>query len=348
MAGVLLLFGTGSGPGTSGNATAPTLAEASGCCRYVPSTARQDLEAMVSLQVSTDHGVVQECGVAVASGGLVATTLDAVAGASSITAVTAGGRRERAVVVATDRPSDVALLRVDGPLPVARFAGAVPPSGDGEAMVVAMAVTASGSRSPGLDATAMWSDSVVRSAGDPIARGDASGMVGIDAVSPAMPTMGGEVLVGANGRVLGLLDASASSPQDEVFLPAPLVVGVARSLATTGRVRHGWLDVVGEDAADEAVTEASGSGTGTTVTTTAAEVRRRAGGALVVKVEPAGASADVLRPGDVIVSLDDRSLSSMADLRSRLYLMRPGARVELGIVRGDARMTVAVHLSASP
>ena len=77
---------------------------------------------MVALQVSTGHGVTEGCGVAVAAGGLVATTLDAVAGARSVTALTASGRREPATVVATDRGSDIALLRVAGDPPVAQFA----------------------------------------------------------------------------------------------------------------------------------------------------------------------------------------------------------------------------------
>ena len=76
----------------------------------------------MSLQVTTAHGNVQKCGIVVAGGGLVATTLDAVAGARSITAVTAAGRRLRAVLVAGDPSSDVAVVRVDGRLPAARFA----------------------------------------------------------------------------------------------------------------------------------------------------------------------------------------------------------------------------------
>ena len=41
-------------------------------------------------------------------------------------------------------------------------------------------------------------------------------------------------------------------------------------------------------------------------------------------------------------------MRSMAELRSRLYVMAPGTQVELGIFRDGVPMTVAVGLSASP
>ncbi len=345
-AGILLLATAGSVPGSagggSGPAASPALTEAIGCCRDVPPAVRAALEAMVSLQVTTDHGVVQECGVAVGTGGLVATTLDAVAGARSIDAVTAFGHRERAVVVDGDPGSDVAVLRVDGELRPARFAAG--PSGVGRRDLV-LAVALAGATHPSVDgsATMLWAGSTVRSVGTDITRGGASGMGGIDAASPSMPSMAGEVLVQGDGRVLGLLDGAATSRSMKVFLPAALVVGVARVLAASGRVRHGWLDVIGTDAV---ATPGGGGGDEGQTTTTA--VSRGAGGAVIEKVEPDGAAAGVLRPGDVITSIDRAPLASMAELRSLLYVMSPGQRVELGVRRGGSTLSVDVALSASP
>lgn len=348
VAGVLLLLAAGSVGGPTGSGTTPTLAEATGCCRYVPAAARSALEAMVSLQVTRGSRVDQGCGVAVASGGLVATTLDAVVDARSIVAVTAGGRRERAVLVASDPNSDVAVLRVAGRLSTTRFADRIT-TGEQAALVLAMTVVPP-SRAAGGGATMMWAASTVRSVGADITRGDASGMAGIDAAAPSMPTMAGEMLVQADGRVVGILDGAASSPTVKVFLPAAFVVGVVRSLAASGRVRHGWLDVVGKDAGPEVSlgTGPSATGDGGRASTTTNVVRHDAGGVLVVKVEVDGAAASVLRPGDVIMSVDDAPLRSMAELRTLLYLMKPGTRVDLGILREGVAMSVAVDLSASP
>ncbi len=332
----------GPAGGGSGTAATPALTESIGCCRDVPPAVRAALEAMVSLQVTTAHGVVQECGVAVGAGGLVATTLDAVAGASSIDAVTAFGRRERAVVVAGDPVSDVAVLRVAGGLRPARFATG--PSGIGRRdLVLAVALAGAARSSVDRSATMLWAGSTVRSVGTDITRGGASGMGGIDAASPSMPSMAGEVLVEGDGRVLGLLDDAATSRSMKVFLPAALVVGVARVLAASGRVRHGWLDVTGADAV---ATPGGGAGDEGQTTTTA--VSRGAGGALIEKVEPDGAAAGVLRSGDVITSIDRSPLTSMAELRSLLYVTSPGEHVELGVRRGRSSLSVDVALSASP
>ena len=249
-------------------------------------------------------------------------------------------------MVATDRGSDVALLRVAGDPPVAQFAD---DTGVGHhAMVLAMA---SRSRAGG-SITTMWSDGTVRSVGAAVTRGDAAGMAGIVAAAPSMPMLAGEILLQPDGRVLGILDTSGTPDGEratKVFLPAQLVVGVADDLAASGGIRHGWLDIEGENAArwssSTTVTSTVNDATTWPATTAAGWI---SGGALVLKVDPAGASTSVLRPGDVILSVDDRPVRSMAELRSRLYPMAPGTRVELGIFRDGVPMTVAVGLSAAP
>ncbi len=58
-------------------------------------------------------------GVAVAEGGLVATTADPLGGMQRIDMIGAGGKLQAASVVATDKTSDVALVSVPQDLPVA-------------------------------------------------------------------------------------------------------------------------------------------------------------------------------------------------------------------------------------
>ena len=61
-------------------------------------------------------------GVAVAEGGLVATTADLLGGLQRIVMVGPGGKLEPASVVAEDKTSDVALVSVPEDLPVPPFA----------------------------------------------------------------------------------------------------------------------------------------------------------------------------------------------------------------------------------
>jgi S1-C subfamily serine protease len=347
--GILLLvsIGPSSRAGQSatgsGSSTATTVTEVTGCCRAVPAAAQSAQSAMMALQVSTGHGVTQSCGVTVAPGGLVATTLDAVAGARSVTATTAGGRREPARIVATDRSSDIALVRVGGDPPVAQFADDASVTAGQPAMVMGV-VTRPGH---GTQTTTMWSDDTVRSVGAAVVGGDASGMAGIDAAARSIPAMAGEILLKPDGRVIGILD-STGSPRGYVFLPTQLVVGVADDLALSGRVRHGWLDVEGGNAPPGSYTSTGPSTTGVSSTTGSTATGQASGGALVVKVEPNGASSDVLRAGDVIFAVNSVPVRSMAELRSRLYVLGPGTQVQLGISREGTTMTVAVDLSASP
>ena len=71
---------------------------------------------MVELQATTAHGTVALIGVAVAEGGLVATTADLLGGVRRLVMVGPGGKLEPASVVATDKASDVALVdRARGP-----------------------------------------------------------------------------------------------------------------------------------------------------------------------------------------------------------------------------------------
>jgi serine protease Do len=350
-AGVLLLVATSSGgPGTTTSNAPPTaLTVVTGCCRALPTLERVARGAMVSLRISTALGVSQGCGVVMASGGLVLTTFDAVARARSLTAVTATGTRLPASVVATDQESDVALVRVPAALRVARFAGEGGVATGGRA--IAMAVSAKGTGQGAQSTLTMWTTGSVRSVDTTVVRGAAVGMSGIEATTGSRPAIAGEALLDAQGRVLGIFDNSAAvNGASKVFLPAQLIVGVGNALAVSGRVDHGWLGIQGGDAPASAITTTT-SVTDVRVTPTReanAGQRRPGGGALVETVEPNGASSGLLRPGEVIRSIDGHPVRTMAQLRNRLYVLPPGTRVVLGVFDRGTTTSVAVDLAGSP
>jgi len=319
--GVFFLVETGmtSSPTAPLDSTVASFTLSEGCCTPVPAAARAADDAMVALSIKASHDTTQGCGVAVMGGGLIATLADAVRGATSIMATASDGEQEPATVVAVDHHSDIALLRVSSDLPTARFANDMTERPDATVVVMAMAPQRH-SKKP---ATA-WAKTTVRSVGEAVTTGDASGMAGLDAATVKVPAVPGEILVAPNGAVVGLLDATADAgaPGAEVFLPSDVVVGVSVQLAATGQVRHGWLDIAGHDAS--------------------------ATGALVASVEPHGASVHALRPGDVIVGVDGDPVRSMAELRSRLYVLAPGTSVQLNVTHGGSTGSVDVTLSSSP
>jgi Lon-like protease len=63
------------------------------------------------------------------------------------------------------------------------------------------------------------------------------------------------------------------------------------------------------------------------------KVRARSGGITVLLVQEGAPAADVLRPGDVIVSVNGRKVASVLALRAALAARRPGTTVKIGFRR---------------
>lgn len=317
VAGLLLLLSAGTAPTNSVLDTMPVgTAAITQCCRLAAALAATDESAMVSLEASGKSPT--GCGVVLGDGRLLATTTSALHGARAVRAVTITGQQLNATLVATDPGSGVALLRLSSPLQVAPVDQVETVSAGSPAMAMSMSMsTAGGHRRP----RAVWTSGTVVSVGNPIGGPLASGMAAITVDGPSVPAMPGEILVGGRGGVVGIL-AGASGGQRS-FLPMQLVVGVSSELETMGRVRHGWLDL--SDTTD----------TG-------------APGAEVQAVEPTGASADMLRAGDVIVSVDGTPVASSAELRSLLYVLPPGTKVAMEVLRQSRLLSTVVELSASP
>ena len=107
---------------TQDTAAGGPLTTLAGVQNALPAAAAAAGHSIVELQATTTHGTVLLVGVAVAEGGLVATTADLLGGLRRIDMVGPGGKLQAASVVATDKTSDVALVSVPMDLPVATFA----------------------------------------------------------------------------------------------------------------------------------------------------------------------------------------------------------------------------------
>ena len=89
-------------------------------------------------------------------------------------------------------------------------------------------------------------------------------------------------------------------------------------------------------------------------TTTAAErpaacrPATRAPGSVVVTVDESTPAAGVLRPGDVIIALDDQPVASMSDLANAVATLSPGQAVVLTVDRGGDDIAVDVTVGERP
>ncbi len=161
------------------NGSVSTLA---GTQNAVPAAAEAAGHSMVELQATTSHGTVTLVGVAVAEGGVVATTADVLRGVQRVVMIGAGGKPEPASVVATDTSSDIALVNVPEDLPVAPFAD---DSGlDDGSPVLTLSYVPAGGNAIALHCT----PGSVTAVGAPIAAGPAGGMPSITSSAPA-PTV---------------------------------------------------------------------------------------------------------------------------------------------------------------
>jgi S1-C subfamily serine protease len=262
-------------------------------------------------------------GVAVAEGGLVVTTANALDDVQGVDLVGPGGKLEPASVVARDRQSDIALVNVPEDVPVAPFAddAALAPG----APDLMLNLVPAGGNTLALHST----PGSVAGVGSAIAGGPADGMPAITfmpatsgATAPASALTGGEPLLNTAGQVMGILYSGTSSSSPLTFLPTQLVVGVADDLRSNNRVAHGWLGVAGGDAAN-------------------------GGGAMVQTVTATGPAAKVLRAGDVIVAVNALPVRTMAELRARLYVLAPGATVAVSVQEGDDIRVVNLTLGGS-
>jgi serine protease DegQ len=80
------------------------------------------------------------------------------------------------------------------------------------------------------------------------------------------------------------------------------------------------------------------------------EMRSRPTGEAVIDAVVPGSPADVggLRPGDVILGIDNTSVTSTADVTAALSRLRPGQVVPVSASRGTAGFTAQVTLAARP
>ena len=268
----------------------------------VPAVARTAAKSMVELRVTTTHGTVTLIGVAVAEGGMVATTAEFLSGVQRIDMVAAGGKLERASIVGTDVASDVALVNVPEDIPVAPFSDDGALSGGAPDLVLGYAAADAAN---GTDTLAATPGAVTAVAASGTAD---SGMASITSSPGPTTQIAGEPLLDATGAVVGLLcQPSASDAVAVTFLPTQLVVGVADDLRSGSRVTPGILGVEGSDVPGGA-------------------------GAKLMTV-PSGTPAwGHLQAGEVITAVNSHPVRTFAELRSRLYVLQPGSLATLSVL----------------
>jgi len=228
--------------------------------------------------------------------------------------------------VGTDRRTDLAVLKVEGPVIAARIAKQPVEQGD---MVFAFG-------SP-LRFEFSMSQGIVSGKGRrlDIIEGGYEHFIQTDAA--INPGNSGGPLTNIHGEVVGVNTAIAS--QTGFFsgigfaIPADMVVQVADQLIATGRVTRGYLGVFIED-----------------LDTRMAKTFGYDGKGVLVRQPIPGGPGDKagLKPGDIIISVDNVNLEAADALRNHIASLPPGRSVALKIFRAGEHQTLQMTIGELP
>jgi S1-C subfamily serine protease len=239
------------------------------------------------------------------------------------------GRSVPAVVAGRDPATDLAVLRAQaGALPYAQLASA-------QRLRTGQLVIAVGNPL-GFESTV--STGVVSALGRSLRSRQGRLIEGVVQHTAALnPGNSGGPLIDAHGHVSGINTAIIAMAQGIGFaIPATTAQWVLTEILTQGRVRRAWLGVAARDRPlDLRLVRALGL-----ASTRAVEVLSR---------EAQGPAAEVdLRPGDLIVGVNDQAVDGVDALHRQLGRVPPGTTLELKIVRRTQLLTVELTVREPP
>ncbi|HEC00994.1 MAG TPA: DegQ family serine endoprotease [Sphingomonadales bacterium] len=269
-------------------------------------------------------------GVIVKTDGVIVTNFHVVNGADEITVALADRREFDAEVILSDEKADLAVLRIktDGErLPTLQFANS-------DRIEVGDIVLAIGN--PFGVGQTVTSGIVSALARTQVSKQDYQFFIQTDAA--VNPGNSGGALIGMDGELIGINTAifsrSGGSNGIGFAIPANMVRHVVNSALSEGKLVRPWF-----------------GGGGQAVTSDIAESLGfdRPGGILVDDIYPGGpADKAGLKPGDVILKLDDKEVSNPQALRYYTGLETVGGTIPLEILRGEEKKVLMVPLEAAP
>ncbi len=247
--------------------------------------------------------------------------LTATGGAQGRSILKRRGRIAGAQLVAIDRETDIAVVKVNARnLPVLPF-------GDSDALRPGQLVLAFGSPL-GLDSSVTMG--VVSAVARQLTPEDP--MIYVQTDAPINPGNSGGALVDVDGKLVGVntLIYSQSGGSEGIGFAAPsnIVRNVFRQIRTYGRVRRGEIGVNAQT-----VTPIIAEGLGLP----------QDGGVILADVLPGGpAAAAGLRPGDLVLSLNGKPMENGRQFRINVYTYGVGEQIAIEVRRGEQTMTLKV------
>jgi serine protease Do len=228
-----------------------------------------------------------------------------------------------AKIVGIDRDSDLAVLKTDRTgLPFLHF-------GDSEELRQGQLVLAFGNPLGLANSVTMG---VVSSSARQIKPEDP--MIYIQTDAPINPGNSGGPLLDADGRVVGIntfiLTQSGGSEGIGFAIPSNIVRSVVDQIRKDGHVHRGQIGVYAQT-----ITTPLAAGLGLS----------HDWGVVLADVEPEGpADAAGLKVGDVVISLNGRTMENARQFQVNLYRRPVGEKVTIKVLRGDQELSFDVEV----
>jgi S1-C subfamily serine protease len=249
--------------------------------------------------------------------GLIATASHVVERDDDLAVILPDGRRVEATLAGRDPGTDVALLKIDptGTKPARKADGIVKP---GHLVLAVGRIDESGPQA---------SFGAVNAVGDFFARLQRSGQADpfIRAEIAMLPGFSGGPLIDASGAVIGINTSHLG--RGHITVPAAVVDWVA-----SGKSKRGFIGV-----GVQAVAIPAALATAAGVTQEQALV--------IVGVEPGGpAEAAGFFIGDVILGINDQTVSSVEEFQAKLSGDLVGTQAAIKVIRGGAVQTITTNV----
>lgn len=226
-----------------------------------------------------------------------------------------------ATLAGVDHDSDLAVIKINrSNLPYLAF-------GDSDLLKQGQLVLALGNPL-GLDNSV--SLGIISAVSRQVKPGDALSYIQTDA--PINPGNSGGPLIDADGNVMGIntfiLSQSGGSEGIGFAIPGNTAREVFEQLKTKGHVHRAQLGVVAETIDPDMVEGLN---------------LQRNHGVIVSDVTDGGAAAHAgLQTDDVIVSMNGQPINRLHELEARVFRLRPGTKITLGVERGEKHLDLPV------
>jgi putative serine protease PepD len=312
----------------------------------IPKLVVKVLPSIVSIDVKGSGEEDQGTGMIITKDGLVVTNnhvIAAAVGGGTITVTRSGSTKsEPATLVGTNPVDDVALIRINGAsnLPVVTF-------GNSNALQAGDAVVAIGNALGLAAGTPTVTQGIVSALGRTVTAGTSTSSETLDnmiqtdaAINPG--NSGGPLLdssgdvIGMNTAVAGTLADGETSQNIGFAIPVATIESLLKTLkAGESVVTHGAF--IGVEI--ESLTPSLQEQYGFTVSS---------GAVVMSTIAGTGAASAGVKEGDIIVGINNTTITSAQDVSSVISSLKPGDVITLHIVRGSKHLSIKVTLGSVP